>query len=163
MSTKRYRPHKERVSNIPSGQLSQKRNAFRDSTTGEIRAKDGWQLSADKVRQGLPLRALDDLAQQLNVERAALAHVLGTSVRTLQRKTEESERLGPAASDRLARITRILNLAAHVFGEPAKASIWLTSISRALDGEVPLYMLDTDIGTERVQQELRQIEYGMPF
>ena len=109
------------------------------------------------------MSALDELANQLHVERATLAQILGTSVRTLQRKTEESERLGPAASDRLARVTRILNLAAHIFGEPGKASIWLTSKSRGLDGEIPLYMLDTDIGTERVQQELRQIEFGMPL
>lgn len=162
MSTKRSRPEKERVPHPPSGQFSQRRG-IRDSATGEFRAENGSRLSAQKVREGLPLQALDDLAAQLNVERATLAQILGTSVRTLQRKTEEGERLGPAASDRLARITRILNLAAHVFGESAKASIWLVSKSRALDGEVPLQMLDTDIGTERVQQELRQIEYGMPF
>ena len=29
--------------------------------------------------------------------------------------------------------------------------------------QVPLQMLDTDIGTQRVQQELREIEYGMPL
>jgi putative toxin-antitoxin system antitoxin component (TIGR02293 family) len=109
------------------------------------------------------MKALDDLASQLNVERAALAQILGTSVRTLQRKAEDSDRLGPSASDRLARITRILQLATHVFGENDKASLWLTSKSRALDGEIPLQMLDTDIGAQRVQQELRQIEFGMPF
>jgi hypothetical protein len=28
---------------------------------------------------------------------------------------------------------------------------------------VPLQMLDTDMGTQRVQQELHQIEFGFPF
>lgn len=109
------------------------------------------------------MKALHDLANKLHVERSELAYILGTSLRTVQRKEEASDRLGPAASDRLVRVTRILDLATRVFGEQEKASAWLTARSRALGNEVPLYMLDTDIGTERVQQELRQIEFGMPF
>ena len=120
-------------------------------------------LSAEEVRRGLPVKALDDLARTLDVDRASLADLLGTSVRTLQRKTGERRRLGPVASDRLARVNRILSLAMHVLGEKEKAARWLTSESRALDGEVPLHLLDTDIGTQRVEQELRQIEFGMPF
>jgi uncharacterized protein (DUF2384 family) len=50
-----------------------------------------------------------------------------------------------------------------VLGSREKAAGWLTTPSRALDGEAPLFMLDTDIGAERVQHELRQIEFGMPF
>jgi putative toxin-antitoxin system antitoxin component (TIGR02293 family) len=120
-------------------------------------------ISAEQVRKGLPMKALNDLADKLHVDRAELADILGTSLRTLQRKEEASTRLGPSASDRLARVARILDLAMHVFGELDKASTWLTSKSRALENEIPLHMLDTDIGTERVQSELRQIEFGMPF
>jgi len=119
-------------------------------------------ISIDQVRKGLPLKELDDLAATLHVDRLDLAEILGTSVRTLQRKAEASNRLAAAASDRLARIVRIHELAARVLGAEDKAASWLTSRSRAL-GEVPLRMLDTDIGTQRVEQELRQIEFGMPF
>jgi len=119
-------------------------------------------ISVEQVRKGLPLKELDDLADTLHVDRLELAQILGTSVRTLQRKAEASNRLAAAASDRLARIVRIHELAARVLGAGDKASTWLTSRSRAL-GEVPLRMLDTDIGTQRVEQELRQIEFGMPF
>src|SRR5688572_23489930 len=79
-------------------------------------------ISAEQVRKGLPIRALDGLARTLKVDRASLAEILGTSLRTLQRKAEGEERLGPAASDRLARIVRILDLATQVFGELDKAS-----------------------------------------
>jgi putative toxin-antitoxin system antitoxin component (TIGR02293 family) len=119
-------------------------------------------ISIDQVRKGLPLKELDDLAATLHVDRLDLAEILGTSVRTLQRKAEASNRLAATASDRLARIVRIHELAARVLGAEDKAATWLTSRSRAL-GEVPLRMLDTDIGTQRVEQELRQIEFGMPF
>jgi putative toxin-antitoxin system antitoxin component (TIGR02293 family) len=106
---------------------------------------------------------LDDLARLLQVDRAMLAQVLGVSLRTLQRKAGENERLAPAASDRLARVRRILDLATEVLGEPSKGARWLTASSRALGGDVPLQMLDTDIGTQRVQQELHQIEFGFPL
>lgn len=120
-------------------------------------------ISPEHVRRGLPVHALDHLAQLLHVERAELGRILGVSLRTLQRKTGEKQRLGPAASDRLARIRRILDLATEVLGEQSKAAQWLTSSSRALGGEVPLRMLDTDMGTQRVQQELHQIEFGFPI
>jgi len=120
-------------------------------------------FSPEQVRRGLPVRALDHLAQLLRVDRVELARVLGVSVRTLQRKAGENERLGPAASDRLARVRRILDLATDVLGEQAKGAHWLTSSSTALGGEVPLRMLDTDMGTQRVQQELHQIEFGFPL
>ncbi len=109
------------------------------------------------------MRALDHLAQLLAVDREELAQVLGVSLRTLQRKAGENQRLGPGPSDRLARVRRILDLATHVLGEQTKGARWLTSRSRALGAEVPLHMLDTDIGTQRVQQELHQIEFGFPF
>jgi putative toxin-antitoxin system antitoxin component (TIGR02293 family) len=120
-------------------------------------------LSAEHVRKGVPVKALDDLARLLEVDRVTLAEICGTSLRTLQRKGGAHDRLGSAASDRLARIRRIVDLATEILGETGKASRWLTTESRALDGQRPLYMLDTDIGTQRVQQELRQIQFGMPL
>ena len=120
-------------------------------------------FSPEHVRKGLPVRALDHLAELLRVDRAHLAQVLGVSLRTLQRKAGEKQRLGPGASDRLARVRRILDLATDVLGEQTKGARWLTSKSRALGGEVPLHMLDTDGGTQQVQQELHQIEFGFPF
>jgi putative toxin-antitoxin system antitoxin component (TIGR02293 family) len=120
-------------------------------------------FSPEQVRKGLPVRALDHLAALLRVDRAELAGVLGVSLRTLQRKEAENERLDPAVSDRLARVRRILDLATDILGEQAKGAHWLTSKSRALAGEIPLQMLDTDMGTQRVQQELHQIEFGFPL
>lgn len=128
-----------------------------------VPAADASAFSPEQVRRGLPVRALNHLAHLLRVERAELARVLGVSLRTLQRKASESELLDPAVSDRLARVRRILDLATDVLGERAKGALWLTSRSRALNGEVPLRMLDTDMGTQRVQQELHQIEFGFPF
>lgn len=126
-------------------------------------AKSALSKRIAEVRKGLPLAELARTAELLGIDRTQLAGILDTSLRTLQRKAEVDARLGPAASDRLARIKRIHELATHVLGESDKASRWLTTASRGLGGEVPLQMLDTDIGTQRVQQELREVEYGMPL
>jgi len=75
----------------------------------------------------------------------------------------KAERLSPAASDRLSRIDRIYTLAADVFGDSDKAAQWLKRPSRALAGEQPLKLLDTDAGTQQVERELRQIEHGFVF
>jgi putative toxin-antitoxin system antitoxin component (TIGR02293 family) len=48
-----------------------------------------------------------------------------------------------------------------VFGSKTKARAWLQAPSRALRGEVPLSLLDTDIGTQSVEDELVRIEHGV--
>jgi putative toxin-antitoxin system antitoxin component (TIGR02293 family) len=142
---------------------SQVRTGRAQKAAARAVAKSALSRRIAEVRKGLPLAELDRTAELLGIDRTQLAGILDTSLRTLQRKAEVDARLGPAASDRLARIKRIHELATHVLGESDKASRWLTTASRGLGGEVPLQMLDTDIGTQRVQQELREVEYGMPL
>ena len=103
------------------------------------------------------------MAHLLAVDRTLLLRILGVSERTIQRKHMLSERLSPAASDRLSRIDRIYTLAVDVFGDGGKAAQWLKRPSRALANEVPLKLLDTDAGTQQVERELRQIQYGFVY
>jgi len=115
------------------------------------------------VRKGLPAGSVTRMAQLLDVDRPYLLHILGISERTLQRKHTPAARLSPAASDRLARIDRIYRLAVDVFGSEEQAALWLKRPSRALAKEKPLGLLDTDAGTQQVERELRQIQYGFVF
>ena len=117
----------------------------------------------DAVRKGFPAEQLERTARILSIDRAILLRVLGLSERTLQRKHLASARLSPAASDRLSRIERIYALALDVFGDRQKAILWLKRPSRALGNELPLKFLDTDPGTQRVERELRQIQYGFVY
>jgi putative toxin-antitoxin system antitoxin component (TIGR02293 family) len=115
-----------------------------------------------EVRDGLPVTELTELAGTLTISRDQLAAILGITIRTLQRKAGSDVRLGAAASDRLARVKRIFDLAEHVLGDRERAARWMTSASRPLGGELPLQLLDTDIGTQRVEQELHEIKYSFP-
>ncbi|MGA2740129.1 MAG: antitoxin Xre/MbcA/ParS toxin-binding domain-containing protein [Bryobacteraceae bacterium] len=115
------------------------------------------------VRKGFPTGKLTKMAQLLAVDQELLLRILGVSQRTIQRKHALLDRLSPAASDRLSRIDRIYTLAVAVFGDGEKAAQWLKRPSRALASEAPLELLDTDAGTQQVERELRQIQYGFVY
>jgi putative toxin-antitoxin system antitoxin component (TIGR02293 family) len=115
------------------------------------------------VRQGFPTESLDVMAGHLKIDRLVLLRVLGISERTVQRKHQLAERLSPSASDRLARIDRIFDLAVEVFGGEDKAAEWLKRSSRPLGNEAPIELLDTDAGAQEVERELRQIEYSFAY
>ena len=123
-------------------------------TTGDL---------VNAVRKGFPAVRLNKMVRTLSVDRDVLLRVLGVSERTVQRKHGTSGRLSQAVSDRLSRIDRIYALALDVFGDTEKAAAWLKRPSRALGNELPLQLLDTDAGTERVERELRQIQYGFVY
>lgn len=116
-----------------------------------------------RVRKGFPSQRIDQLAQSLAVDRSTLLGVLGISERTLLRKQIAARRLSATVSDRLARVDRLFALATEVFGGREKAAHWLVRSSRALGDEVPLQLLDTDAGSQKVEQELRQIQFGFVY
>ena len=54
----------------------------------------------------------------------------------------------------------VVDLAAELIGDEAKAKSSLRTPSTYLGGETPAAMLDTEIGTELVVQSLYAIAYG---
>ena len=57
-------------------------------------AKSALSKRIAEVREGLRLTELDQTAELLGIDRAQLASILDTSLRTLQRKAEAEGRLG---------------------------------------------------------------------
>jgi len=111
------------------------------------------------VRDGLPYTALEALSLSLGVAPAALGNVLLMSERTRQRR-RGADLSGPE-SDRLVRIARVASHALRVFGTRAKVQRWLQGPCAALGGDVPLTMLDTDLGAADVNAVLLRIEHGV--
>ncbi|HTD56912.1 MAG TPA: antitoxin Xre/MbcA/ParS toxin-binding domain-containing protein [Silvibacterium sp.] len=116
---------------------------------------------AEATRAGLLVDSLDRLAEELSVQRLAVAKLLGISERTLSRRTTSNARLTAAESDRVVRLARVLALAKETLGNMEKASRWLQTPNRALEGGKPIDRLDTDIGVRSVEQVLGRIEYGL--
>ena len=55
----------------------------------------------------------------------------------------------------------ILGAALDVFENVETARNWLKKSNRALAGKTPLELLDTDAGTQQVDQLLNKIEHGV--
>ncbi|MGH7624208.1 MAG: type II RES/Xre toxin-antitoxin system antitoxin [Gemmatimonadaceae bacterium] len=118
---------------------------------------------AEVVRAGLPSRALDFfLAEVLGWlgSQADVYRVIG-SARTLQRKRTERAPLSADESDRLARMARLVVRAEEALGDADKAHRWLSIPNRALGGERPFSLLDSDAGTLAVERVLGRIEHGV--
>ncbi len=113
-----------------------------------------------QIREGLPFSVLESVTARfaLNPEEVASALDLSPPTPAL---LEKGRRLRPADSDRLFRLVRILAETADVLGSEAKASRWLQAPNRALGGQTPLSLLDTDPGTQQVEEVLGRIEHGV--
>ncbi|MDN5849073.1 MAG: DUF2384 domain-containing protein [Nitrococcus sp.] len=112
------------------------------------------------IQAGLPHQALVTLSRKLHLTHDDEARVLAVSSSTLRRR-RQGGRLGPAVSDRLARIARLYSLAEDVLESEEAASAWLREPVPMLDGEIPLELLATDWGAERVREVLMCIEHGL--
>ena len=110
----------------------------------------GKPLTADQDAQGLPMSALIGSSPVSSRSSAALLRrfsVPRCARCSVERKSASAwARRPPIAS--LASLAFCISPRRYL-GNRAKAYSWLTSKSRALNGEIPLYMLDTDIGTDR--------------
>jgi putative toxin-antitoxin system antitoxin component (TIGR02293 family) len=116
------------------------------------------------IREGFPVRVLSFVIENVG-GLDVLAEFTKLNKRTLQRRLEGDPRtvarkkLTAEESERLARLARLMALAESVFGSEEKARGWLQRENRAL-GQVPLALLDTDLGTETVIDELGRIAHG---
>lgn len=81
--------------------------------------------------------------------------------RTLARRMEKNEPLTVAENDSAFRIVRVVQLAERVFGNRDKAHRWLRKPSRALEGIVPLDLLESESGAYIVEQSLHQLDHGI--
>jgi putative toxin-antitoxin system antitoxin component (TIGR02293 family) len=113
------------------------------------------------TREGLPVKTLPALAEELDVERRILAKVVGISDRTLSRRLASGSKLSAEESDRTMRVARVFALTKDTLGSSEKAARWLRKSNLALGGDAPLDLLDTDIGRHAVETVLRRIEYGI--
>lgn len=112
------------------------------------------------IREGLPFTSLEAVMRRFGLSRDEISSALDLPPRTLARRKVE-RRLRPAESDRLFRLVRIVYRAAEVLGGEEKAARWLHTANRALGGQVPLELLDTDLGTLQVDEVLGRIEHGV--
>ena len=112
------------------------------------------------MRAGLPFSALEAVRKHLGLRVAEAAAALHLPPRTIARR-RKARRLRADESDRLVRVARIGALTVTALGTEAKATAWLHRPNRALGGQVPLTLLDTEIGARQVEDVLGRMVYGV--
>ena len=85
---------------------------------------------------------------------------MSATPRTVERRIAKAEPLDVGQADRAYRLARIFDLAVDLIGDRSKATRWLRTPHRYLGDKTPLAMLETEIGTESVEQSLHTIAYG---
>lgn len=113
------------------------------------------------VEQGLPRAALRHVAEWLaGDDRARVASLEWGVVpkTTLERRATQ---LSPQESERTERVARLFVHALRALGSEAEARAFMTTTHPLLDGRSPLDACRTDLGTRRVEQILKALEYGL--
>jgi putative toxin-antitoxin system antitoxin component (TIGR02293 family) len=125
------------------------------------KADSSLTAKVDMIRKGLPTASVKRVAGYYEIPESKMAALVGASERSISRGLKEHKPLNPAWSDRLYRLARIGARALEVFESPVTARNWLKRPNRALGGAAPIEVLDTDAGTEQVDELLTRIEYGV--
>lgn len=112
------------------------------------------------VRDGLPATTVNAVMEAYQVSQESVVRLLGVSESTLRRRRENGK-LSAVESDRLYRLASAAAQAEAALDSREKAVKWLHAPNRALEGETPLSMLDTDIGYQRIRDILGRLEHGV--
>lgn len=113
------------------------------------------------MRAGMPARIVADTASRLGISQDRLYESLRLPRSTLKSRVSKGQPLAAVEQDRMYRVHRVLERAQAVLEDEAAAIAWINRENRALGGEAPLALLDTEAGYELVQDTLSRIEYGV--
>jgi putative toxin-antitoxin system antitoxin component (TIGR02293 family) len=113
-----------------------------------------------RIQRGLPFRDLQQLQNGIDLPLEALASKLAISRSTLQRR-KAAGRLTSQESDKVVRFSRLLKLAADLFGSVERGRAWLKYPQRGLGGAIPLDYAQTEVGALEVERLLGRIDYSV--
>lgn len=123
-------------------------------------AEAPMQTVVEKIRHGLPAKAFVQLAEHLRLSQTALAAKLGITTRTIHRKIQARQSLSPVESEKIIRVARVWNCARHLFTSDEAIASWLMTPASPLGGNPPIDLVDTDVGTAKVEGFIKGIAYG---
>jgi len=119
----------------------------------------GRQQAARSVFAPKPFSYVESVRRRLDATNEQMAAYIGVTFRTYQRRAKKGE-LEDAESAKVEMLASLLDLGKRVLGDEEAAREWLTSPIPSLGGVVPIALLNTVKGYERVKNKLLQIEFG---
>ena len=116
---------------------------------------------ATSIESGLPVAALDRLADTVAPDDARFKFRLVPKATLERRRRSSSQRLSRDEGDRLARLAKVFSFALDIYGTPERAREFLSRPHAMLDGKAPLDVaLATSPGADLVVNLLGRAAYG---
>jgi putative toxin-antitoxin system antitoxin component (TIGR02293 family) len=116
---------------------------------------------ANSIEHGLPVTALDRLADIVAPDDARFKFRLIPKATLERRRRSSSKRLTSEEGDRLARLAKVFSFALDIYREPEKAREFLSRPHPMLDGKAPLDVaLTTSPGADLVVNLLGRLAYS---
>lgn len=133
------------------------------STQNQPALSTNYRTRVARARAGIPVVEAVQVMVKWSIAVARFAEILGTSERKWSRlrKTGDDAILSPVESDRLMRVRKVFEHALTVFDSHEDATAWFSLPNRALSGDTPLSLLDTDAGVHEVDAVLTRLEFGV--
>lgn len=125
--------------------------AFQGDTSDQIR----------RMRTGISVTVVADIANRLGISQENLYQMLKLPTSAIKNHINKRGMLSAVEQDRMYRVDRVFNRTIEVLEDASAASIWIKQPNRALGGEAPLSLLDTEVGYELVLDTLGRIEHGV--
>ncbi len=115
----------------------------------------------ERIRKGLPVKALGNLARSLGLPEREVARHVGISARTLARRKTEG-RFHPDESNRITRLSMLFDDVVELFeGNTTSAAHWFHTPKKALGGATPIEYADTEPGVREIQDLIGRLEHGV--
>lgn len=116
---------------------------------------------ANAIEQGLPVGAVDSVAQAVAPDDVHLKSALVPKATLARRRNSASKRLSVEEGNRLFRVAEVYSFAGQVFGSEARAREFLGRPHPMLDQKTPLGVtMSTAPGAEAVMNILGRVAYG---
>jgi putative toxin-antitoxin system antitoxin component (TIGR02293 family) len=117
----------------------------------------------DLIARGLPFVAISAVEEGFpSLGKDRLSEMIGTSVRTMQRKSaEKNAALEPDKGGSLWSVAALLSKAEAVLGNRELAMAWIERPQRGLGGRKPVDLMKTTPGRQEVELLLDRLDHGV--
>lgn len=112
------------------------------------------------IRGGLKSKSVDSFIEHSSLTKKQVSRMIHISERTLQRNSPD-KLIDTSTSERLIELTRLFHKGISVFNNKEKFITWLNRPNKSLDNQLPIELIETNLGIDLVIDELLKIEHGV--
>jgi len=112
------------------------------------------------VRDGISKKDLENLKEKTALDYDKLALALAVTRATLINK-KGSEKFNAPLSERILDLASLYSYGYEVFEDEARFNQWMFRPNRALGGQAPYDLMDSQFGREEVRDIIGRIDYGV--